>query len=116
MLETLHALTSNTKLVKEAMAKGLCDSADCFFKLNSHFFQNSEHLDASVCFPGALIYLLDLFCNCTHPQVRTQTAELFSKMTSDKLVGPKVSNDKIKKSLFPLFVSPFISCFPLFVG
>ncbi|KAG8009572.1 DnaJ-like protein subfamily C member 13, partial [Nibea albiflora] len=40
--------------------------------------------------PGALIYLLDLFCNCTHPQVRTQTAELFSKMTSDKLVGPKV--------------------------
>ncbi|XP_043960502.1 dnaJ homolog subfamily C member 13-like isoform X3 [Gambusia affinis] len=60
VLETLHALTSNTKIVKEAMAK------------------------------GALIYLLDLFCNCTHPQVRTQTAELFSKMTSDKLVGPKV--------------------------
>ncbi|XP_077365120.1 dnaJ homolog subfamily C member 13 isoform X1 [Festucalex cinctus] len=60
VLETLHALTSNTKIVKEAMLK------------------------------GALIYLLDLFCNCTHPQVRTQTAELFSKMTSDKLVGPKV--------------------------
>uniref|UniRef100_A0A8C4HDB9 J domain-containing protein n=1 Tax=Dicentrarchus labrax TaxID=13489 RepID=A0A8C4HDB9_DICLA len=60
VLETLYALTSNTKIVKEAMAK------------------------------GALIYLLDLFCNCTHPQVRTQTAELFSKMTSDKLVGPKV--------------------------
>ncbi|XP_054876884.1 dnaJ homolog subfamily C member 13-like isoform X2 [Poeciliopsis prolifica] len=60
VLETLHALTSNTKIVKEAMTK------------------------------GALIYLLDLFCNCTHPQVRTQTAELFSKMTSDKLVGPKV--------------------------
>jgi hypothetical protein len=40
--------------------------------------------------PGALIYLLDLFCNSTHPQVRSQTAELFSKMTSDKLVGPKV--------------------------
>ncbi|XP_058231751.1 dnaJ homolog subfamily C member 13-like isoform X4 [Hemibagrus wyckioides] len=60
VLETLHALMSNTKIVKEAMAK------------------------------GALIYLLDLFCNSTHPQVRTQTAELFSKMTSDKLVGPKV--------------------------
>ncbi|CAB1340624.1 unnamed protein product [Coregonus sp. 'balchen'] len=39
---------------------------------------------------SVLIYLLDLFCNSTHPQVRTQTAELFSKMTSDKLVGPKV--------------------------
>ncbi|XP_047664694.1 dnaJ homolog subfamily C member 13 isoform X2 [Tachysurus fulvidraco] len=60
VLETLHALTSNTKIVKESMTK------------------------------GALIYLLDLFCNSTHPQVRTQTAELFSKMTSDKLVGPKV--------------------------
>ncbi|XP_048827820.1 dnaJ homolog subfamily C member 13 isoform X4 [Brienomyrus brachyistius] len=60
VLETLYALTSNTKIVKEAMAK------------------------------GALIYLLDLFCNSTHPQVRSQTAELFAKMTSDKLVGPKV--------------------------
>ncbi|XP_077081132.1 dnaJ homolog subfamily C member 13 isoform X1 [Siphateles boraxobius] len=60
VLETLYALTSNTKIITEAMNK------------------------------GALIYLLDLFCNSTHPQVRTQTAELFSKMTSDKLVGPKV--------------------------
>ncbi|XP_073686489.1 dnaJ homolog subfamily C member 13 isoform X1 [Garra rufa] len=60
VLETLYPLTSNTKIVTEAMNK------------------------------GALIYLLDLFCNSTHPQVRTQTAELFSKMTSDKLVGPKV--------------------------
>lgn len=40
---------------------------------------------------GALIYLLDMFCNSTHPQVRAQTAELFAKMTADKLVGPKVS-------------------------
>lgn len=30
VLETLYALTSNTKLVKEAMAKGLCNSDDCF--------------------------------------------------------------------------------------
>lgn len=60
VLETLYALTSNTKIIKEAMAK------------------------------GALIYLLDMFCNSTHPQVRSQTAELFAKMISDKLVGPKV--------------------------
>ncbi|XP_030062368.1 dnaJ homolog subfamily C member 13 isoform X1 [Microcaecilia unicolor] len=60
VLETLHALTSNTKIIKEAMAK------------------------------GALIYLLDMFCNSSHPQVRSQTAELFAKMTADKLVGPKV--------------------------
>ncbi|XP_058039930.1 dnaJ homolog subfamily C member 13 isoform X5 [Ahaetulla prasina] len=60
VLETLYALTSSTKIVKEAMLK------------------------------GALIYLLDMFCNSTHPQVRSQTAELFAKMTTDKLVGPKV--------------------------
>ncbi|XP_059801619.1 dnaJ homolog subfamily C member 13 isoform X4 [Hypanus sabinus] len=60
VLETLYALTSNTKIIKEAMGK------------------------------GALIYLLDMFCNSTHPQIRAQTAELFAKMITDKLVGPKV--------------------------
>ncbi|TRY98042.1 hypothetical protein DNTS_004430 [Danionella cerebrum] len=60
VLETLYALSSNTKIITEAMSR------------------------------GALLYLLDLFCNSTHPQVRSQTAELFSKMSSDKLVGPKV--------------------------
>ncbi|MGH0124511.1 UNVERIFIED_CONTAM: hypothetical protein FKN15_018998 [Acipenser sinensis] len=63
VLETLYALTSNTKIIKEAMAK------------------------------GALIYLLDMFCNSTHPQVRSQTAELFAKMTSDKLIGPKLPEE-----------------------
>lgn len=59
-LETLYPLTSNTKLLKEALNK------------------------------GALIYLLDLYCNATNPNVREQTAELFAKVLSDKLVGPKV--------------------------
>lgn len=59
---------------------------------------------------GALIYLLDLFCNCTHPQVRTQTAELFSKMTSDKLVGPKVSVERIP-STFCIYKSHIHSRF-----
>lgn len=40
-----------------------------------------------------MIYLLDMFCNSTHPQVRSQTAELFAKMTADKLIGPKVSTN-----------------------
>ncbi|KAG1687435.1 DnaJ subfamily C member 13 [Nymphon striatum] len=60
VLETLHALGSNTKLVKQALTK------------------------------GAVIYLLDLFCKSTSPQVREKSAELLGKMTSDKLVGPKV--------------------------
>ena len=59
-LESLFSLMSNTKIVKEAMAK------------------------------GAMIYLLDLFSNAPHPGVREKTAELLAKMLSDKLVGPKV--------------------------
>lgn len=31
VLETLYALTSNTKIVKEAMAKGQCNSLCSFF-------------------------------------------------------------------------------------
>eukprot|EP00795_Rhopilema_esculentum_P013369 gene13369-4225_t len=60
VLDTLHALISNTKIVKEAMSK------------------------------GAVIYLLDLFCNSSNPNVRSRAAELFSKMMSDKLIGPRV--------------------------
>lgn len=39
---------------------------------------------------GALVYLLDLFCNSSNPTVRAKAAELFNKMMADKLVGPKV--------------------------
>ena len=39
---------------------------------------------------GGLIYLLDLYANGTNPAVRERSAELFSKMMSDKLIGPKV--------------------------
>jgi len=31
-----------------------------------------------------------MFCNSTNPTLREQTAELFAKILSDKLVGPKV--------------------------
>ena len=41
-------------------------------------------------FSGGLIYLLDLYANGTNPVVRERSAELFSKMMSDKLIGPKV--------------------------
>ena len=40
--------------------------------------------------PGALIYLLDLYCNSSNPTTRTRTAELFAKVLADKLVGPRV--------------------------
>ncbi|KAJ3648782.1 hypothetical protein Zmor_020558 [Zophobas morio] len=60
ILDTLYALMSTTKIVKEALSK------------------------------GAVIYLLDLFCNSTNSQVRLTCAELLARMSSDKLVGPKV--------------------------
>lgn len=60
ILAILHALMSTTKIVKEALGK------------------------------GAVLYLLDLFCNSNDHQIRQTCAELLAKMTSDKLVGPKV--------------------------
>ena len=53
--------------------------------------------------PGALIYLLNLYCNATNPAVREQTAELFAKMMSDKLVGPRVRL-LLAKFLPPIFM------------
>ncbi|GAB6018577.1 DnaJ sub C member 13 [Chamberlinius hualienensis] len=60
ILNILYALVSNNKIVKEAYTK------------------------------GAVIYLLDHFCNSTNGVVREKTAELLAKMISDKLFGPKL--------------------------
>ncbi|XP_065167125.1 dnaJ homolog subfamily C member 13 isoform X2 [Atheta coriaria] len=60
ILDILYALMSTTKLVKEALSK------------------------------GAVIYLLDLYCNAPIFQIRETCASLIAKMSADKLVGPKV--------------------------
>ena len=39
---------------------------------------------------GAVIYILDVFCNSEVPANREKSAEVLSKMVTDKLVGPKV--------------------------
>ena len=61
----------------------------------------------SYCIPihlsGALIYLLDLYCSATNADIREQTAELFSKILSDKLIGPKV-RIMLAKFLPPIFM------------
>ncbi|KAG5881132.1 hypothetical protein JTB14_020836 [Gonioctena quinquepunctata] len=59
-LEALYAFMATTKIVKEALNK------------------------------GAVIYLLDLFCNSTNSNVRQSCAELLARMNLDKLAGPKV--------------------------
>lgn len=60
VLETLSGLLNVPKMIKEGHSK------------------------------GAVIYLLDLFCNSNNPQIRECCAELLSKMNADKLSGPKV--------------------------
>ncbi|XP_045490709.1 dnaJ homolog subfamily C member 13 isoform X1 [Pieris rapae] len=56
----LSALLASTALVREALAK------------------------------GAVIYLLDLFCNSKLPEMREAAIDLLARMMSDKLHGPKV--------------------------
>lgn len=47
-------------------------------------------------FVGAVVYILDLFCNSSNIQTREAAAELLAKMSSDKLAGPKVKLDLSK--------------------
>jgi len=59
-IEILENLSSNTKIIKQIMSQ------------------------------GGLLYLLNVFCNDNSMESRTKVAELFSKLLSDKLVGPRV--------------------------
>lgn len=59
-LTALAALLANTAIVREALNK------------------------------GAVIYLLDLFCNSKLPETREAAVELLARMMADKLHGPKV--------------------------
>ncbi|KAL1438694.1 hypothetical protein MTO96_047883 [Rhipicephalus appendiculatus] len=58
VLDTLLPLVSNSRLVKEAIAK------------------------------GAVVYLLDQWCNGTDETLRERAGELLAKMAADKLHGP----------------------------
>ena len=61
-----------------------------FSRRSFDFFNPRPILTLWFFFSGGLIYLLDLYANGTNPVVRERSAELFSKMMSDKLIGPKV--------------------------
>lgn len=60
VLDTLSGLMNVQRLIKEAQQK------------------------------GAVIYVLDLFCNGRIPQMRESAAECLGKLTADKLSGPKI--------------------------
>lgn len=57
ILEILFPLIANSKLVKETLAK------------------------------GGLVYLVDLFCNCTDGDIRLKSSDLMARITADKLSG-----------------------------
>lgn len=77
VLETLSGLMNAQEMIKEAQNK------------------------------GAVIYLLDMFCNSRNPQIRETCADILSKMTADRLSGPKV-RITVQKFLPPLFVDAMI--------
>ncbi|XP_037954363.1 dnaJ homolog subfamily C member 13 isoform X2 [Teleopsis dalmanni] len=77
VLETLSGLMNVQEMIKEAQQK------------------------------GAIIYLLDLFCNSRNPQIREMCAEIMAKMTADRLSGPKV-RITISKFLPPLFLDAMV--------
>lgn len=92
ILETLYALMSTTKIVKDALNRG-----------NIHHSYNIVQKSHFLFYVlGAVIYILDLFCNSTNLQIRETAAELLAKMSSDKLAGPKIKLD-LSKFLPQLF-------------
>jgi DnaJ family protein C protein 13 len=114
-LECFHAMVSNSKIVVEAINKGVWVFPPFFFfslSFGLWFLISFSSIFLSFLNPilpysyynlsnfpicplsrktiGALIYLLDLFCNSTSGPVREATAALFGKMLADKLNGPRV--------------------------
>ncbi|XP_030079712.1 dnaJ homolog subfamily C member 13 isoform X2 [Drosophila hydei] len=81
VLETLSGLMNVQEMIKEAQTK------------------------------GAVIYLLDMFCNSRNPQIREMCAEILAKMTADRLSGPKV-RITISKFLPGLFIDAMIESAP----
>lgn len=120
VVEILHALASNGKIVKQLLLQG---TKKLQAYLCQHFF--TLQLDIRMRFhwlTGGILYLLNLFCNSSNPDVRQQTAELFAKLISDKLNGPKVNYLHVvyllthfTTTLFlPRFVFSLLSSSPLF--
>jgi len=52
---------------------------------------------------GGILYLLNIFANGSVPQVRQKSAELFAKLLSDKLTGPRIRLI-LQRFLPPLFM------------
>ena len=87
LLLVLHSFTSGQQL-----------AIDCLYALSS----NSKIVKDMI-HTGGLLYLLNIFANGNLPNVRQKCAELFAKLLSDKLTGPKIRLI-LNRFLPPLFM------------
>ena len=88
----------NLLLVLHSFVSGQQLALDCLYALsaNSKIVKDMVHT-------GGLLYLLNIFANGTLPNTRQKTAELFAKMLSEKLTGPKIRLI-MQRFLPPLFM------------
>ena len=59
---------------------------------------------------GGVLYVADLFCNSTDPQVRKESAALLAKAISDRLSGPRVKISVRAISNFTVGLYNYSSC------
>jgi DnaJ homolog subfamily C member 13 len=88
----------NLLLVLHSFVAGQQLALDCLYALsaNGKIVKDMVHT-------GGILYLLNIFANGTSPNTRQKTAELFAKMLSEKLTGPKIRLI-MQRFLPPLFM------------
>lgn len=82
-LFVLHALMGETKLVKECLLFGNADFISIVKK-------GAEIVTCFVFVIGGVVCLIFIFCCSQETEIREKAADVLSKMSSDKLLGPKV--------------------------
>lgn len=75
----------NLLLVLHSFNNGQQLSLDCLYALSSN-----NKIVKDMIPTGGILYLLNIFTNGNVPQTRQKAAELFAKLLSDKLTGPRI--------------------------
>jgi len=87
LLLVLHSFTAGQPL-----------ALDCLYSLSSNSKIVKDMIQT-----GGLLYMLNIFANSNAPTTRQKCAELFAKLLSDKLTGPKIRLI-LQRFLPPLFM------------
>lgn len=91
----LSMVVTHPQVVKEAIQKGEKNYSIVikFFMLLLHLKLDSTEvtINLTYAFTGSILYLLDLFCSTNiDPAIRQKSSEVISKLSADKLSGPRV--------------------------